>query len=535
MNKKLLSVLLIFVLIFTFIGCGGKGENSKGKENKDEKAISIFVGSTIFSSSLDPIKGAMSYGYSFINCALTKVDPNSEYIGDLATQWQISEDSLEYTFNLRKDVKFHDGSDFTADDVVFTYETVKANQAENESVDLTKLKSVEALDDYTVKFTLSEPYSPFFDSVAKLGIVPSDNYDSEKFNKYPIGTGAWKVIQYDTEQQIIVEANNDYYEGVPEIKKVTFVNMDNEAAFSNAKSGQIDIVMVGPNYTSEKIDGMNLVKFNTMDIRNISMPCRKEQVINKDGKEIKIGNNVTSDVAVRKALSIGIDREKIINDGLNGVGKKAEGFTANLKWGGVVSYEDNQKTEAEKILTEAGWIDSNNDGIREKDGQPCEFTVYAAANDQQRYLLAVAVAEDAKEIGIKINVKQSSWDEIYSVCNSEPVVWGWGQYSPIVLKNLLYSDMFLESGTLNAVGYSNRKVDEAIDNAISSNNQENAINYWRQAQEIAADDYPYLYIVNIEHSFFINNKIDISIDTQIPHPHGHGSPIICNMKDWRIK
>ena len=333
MNKKLLSVLLIFVLIFTFIGCGGKGENSKGKENKDEKAISIFVGSTIFSSSLDPIKGAMSYGYSFINCALTKVDPNSEYIGDLATQWQISEDSLEYTFNLRKDVKFHDGSDFTADDVVFTYETVKANQAENESVDLTKLKSVEALDDYTVKFTLSEPYSPFFDSVAKLGIVPSDNYDSEKFNKYPIGTGAWKVIQYDTEQQIIVEANNDYYEGVPEIKKVTFVNMDNEAAFSNAKSGQIDIVMVGPNYTSEKIDGMNLVKFSTMDIRNISMPCRKEQVINKDGKEIKIGNNVTSDVAVRKALSIGIDREKIINDGLNGVGKKAEGFTANLKWG----------------------------------------------------------------------------------------------------------------------------------------------------------------------------------------------------------
>ena len=80
---------------------------------------------------------------------------------------------------------------------MFTYETVKNNQADNESVDLTRLKSVEAVDDYTVKFTLSEPYSPFFDSIALLGIVPSDAYDSKVFDKSPIGTGPWKVIQWN--------------------------------------------------------------------------------------------------------------------------------------------------------------------------------------------------------------------------------------------------------------------------------------------------------------------------------------------------
>ena len=532
MKKKILLFMLITVMTVVTTGCGKRSTTN----NEAEKSISMYVGGSIFSTSLDPIKGAMSYGYSFTNCALLRVNSDSEYEGDLAEDWIISEDGIAYTFNLRKDVKFQDGSDFTAEDVVFTYETVKNNQADNENVDLTKLKSVEAVDDYTVKFTLNQAYSPFLDLTAKLGIVPSDNYDSEKFNEYPIGTGPWKITQYNTDQQIIVEANENYYEGKPEIEKVTFVNMDDKSAFSNAKSGQLDIVMVGPSYTSEQIDGMSLINFDTMDVRNISLPCRPEETVtDKAGKQVKIGNNVTSDAAVRKALSIGIDRQKIIKDALNGIGKPAEAFIDKVRWGGVVSYKDNQKDEAKKLLQEAGWTDGNNDGIREKNGIKCEFTVYAAANDQQRYLLASAASEEAKELGIKINVKQTSWDEIYANCNANGVVWGWGQYSPIVLQNLLYSKVFLDGGTKNTVGYSNEKVDELIDKALNSNNQDYAIKCWQEAQKISGDEYPYLYIVNIEHSYFISNSIDISKNTQIPHPHGHGSPIICNMKDWKIK
>lgn len=82
-----------------------------------------------------------------------------------------------------------------------------------------RLKSVEAVDDYTVKFTLSEPYSPFFDSIALLGIVPSDAYDSKVFDKSPIGTGPWKVIQYNTDQQIIVQAYEDYYRELQKLNK----------------------------------------------------------------------------------------------------------------------------------------------------------------------------------------------------------------------------------------------------------------------------------------------------------------------------
>ena len=550
MKRKSLILSLIVSMSLLITGCNNAKETNVGDNSKDKNSISttadtagssskysitVYVGNNIFESSLDPVKGAMSYGYSFTNNALTRVNPNSEYEGDLAESWNISEDSLTYTFNLKKDIKFHDGSDFTSEDVVFTYETVKDNQADNENVDLTRLKDVEAIDDYTVKFTLSEPYSPFFDSIALLGIVPSDAYDSEDFDKSPIGTGPWKVVQYNTDQQIIVQAYENYYEGTPKIKQVTFVKMDSKSAFSNAKSGQLDIVMVDPNYSTETIDGMHLENLETMDVRNISLPCLPEQTMtDKDGNEITVGNNVTSDIAVRKALSIGINREQIIENALNGVGKKATGFTTNLSWGNPLVYDDNQKEEAEKILEEAGWIDSNGDGIREKDGVVCEFDVYTSSNDEQRYLLGSAVAEDAKELGIKINVKQGTWDELTVKARTCGIVWGWGQYSPTVLRSLLYSDLFLSGGYDNTIGYSNEQVDKLINEAIDSNNQEEAIEKWKEVQTVSSEDYPYLYIVNIEHSYFVNDSLDISIDTQIPHPHGHGAPIICNMKDWKI-
>lgn len=521
----------IFVLCITLIGCGERKQSSDTKTD-----VTAFVGTNIFEGSLDPVKGAMSYGYSFTNNALLKVDFNSEYIGDLATDWEISEDSLTYTFHLRKGVKFSDGSGFTADDVVFTYETVHNNQANNENVDLTRLASVTALDDYTVEFRLSEPYSPFFDTVAMLQIVPSDAYDSELFDTMPIGTGAWKVVQYDANQQIILEANENYYAGAPEIKKITLVYMDNDAAFAAAQSGQLDIVMVGANYANETVNGMTLQKFETMDVRNISLPVLEEQTRkNSEGKEVTVGNNVTADKAVREALSIGINRQTIIDHALNGIGVPAVHFTNNLVWASTDTYEDGKVEEAKKLLEDAGWVDSDGDGIREKNGQKCTFNVYAASGDEERYNLAVALAENALELGIKIEVKTATWDEILTLQNTAGVVWGWGQYSPTVLYSLFESELFLTGGYDNVVGYNNPQVDELIHQALSANNQEDAISYWKEVQSTANQDEPYLYLVNIQHCYFVNDNLDISAETQIPHPHGHGSPIICNMQDWTWK
>lgn len=537
MGKRIFAAALACALL-TLTACSGGTKTTQdpsAQAGAGKDGIHIYVGTTIFSGSLDPVKGGMSYGYSFTNCALLKVDKDSKYVGDMATDWKVSDDALTYTFQLRKGVKFTDGSDFTADDVVFTYQTVKDHQAENENVDLTRLASVNKTDDYTVECKLSEPYSPFLDAVAMLGIVPSDAYDSRTFDQKPIGTGPWKVVQYDANQQIIVEANKDYYEGTPAIQKVTLVDMDADAALSAAQSGKLDVVMVGPNYASEKVSGMTMEPLKTMDIRMMSLPVLPEQTArDKDGKEIKVGNNVTSDKSVRQALAIGIDRKSIIQNAFNGIGKPAYGFTTNLLWANGETYEDNRVDEAKKLLDDAGWK-AGSDGIREKNGVKCEFGVIAASSDNDRYLLASAVAENAKTLGIQIDVVSKTWDEILTAQNIDSVMWGWGQFSPTVLVSLFDSAMFLSGGYDNVVGYKNAEVDGLIDQALSANSQDKAIANWKRVQEKGNQDSPYLYLVNIEHCYFVSDKLDISTGTQIAHPHGHGSPIICNMKDWKLK
>jgi peptide/nickel transport system substrate-binding protein len=534
MKKHIAAILVSALVALSLAGCAGGGSPSSSEAADTvsdpsgaaaDRSVVAYVGTTIFDGSLDPIKGAMSYGYSFTNAALLKVNPASEYAGDMATAWTVSEDALTYTFDLRRDVKFSDGSDLTAADVVFTYETVKERQAENESVDLTRLASANALDDYTVEFTLSAPYSPFLDTTALLGIVPSDAYDSEVFDRYPIGSGPWTVAQYDANQQIIAEPNEYYYEGPPSIGRVTLVYMDNDAALAAARSGQLDVVMVSPNYASETVAGMTAFPLETMDIRNVSLPVLPAGEQNG----IKFGNDVTSDKSVREALSIGIDRATIIQNAFNGIGKPAVGFTNNLIWADTTAYEDNRKEEAAALLERAGWIDADGDGFREKDGLACAFDVYAA---EDRYVLAAALAEDAAEFGVKIIPHSSSWDDIAVNMNSAGVVWGWGQYSPTVIASLFDSAYVLTGGFDNVVGYANPEVDALIDRAIGAVSREAAIADWKQAQALANADRPYLYIVNIEHCYFVSDALDISLDTQIPHPHGHGSPIICNMKDW---
>lgn len=532
--RKIAAVIALLCLgAVVLTGCGGSSSGSGS--GTDGEGISIYVGETIFDSSLDPVKGAFSYGYPVINNALTKVTPESTYAGDLALDWEVSSDALTYTFHLREGVTFHDGSDFTAEDVVFTYNTVKENQGGNDSVDLSRMASVEATDDHTVVFTLTEPYSSFLDQTACLGIVPSDGYDSRTFDTMPIGTGPWKVIQYDTAQKMILGANEDYYGGAPSIEQVTILDMEEDAAIASARSGELDLAMVSPNYVNEEIDGMHIENLETMDVRQISLPVTpQESYRTESGDTVTVGNDVTSDRAVREALSIGIDRQTIIDNALNGIGKPAEGFTDNLEWGNTASYEDNRKDEARALLEAAGWEEGKDD-IYEKDGLRCEFTVYAPSGDTARYQLAQAVAEEAEKIGIKIDVDQATWDELDTEAFTSGVVWGWGQYDPVVLRNLFYSGAFTGTGTANTVRYSNAEADRLIEAALDANSREASVEAWKQVQSVTANDYAYLYIVNIEHSYFVSDDLDISVDTQIPHPHGHGAPVINNMNQWTLK
>lgn len=536
-RKKVSIFAALFVLILIVTGCNSNmaTNNEETDVNSDESVV-CYVGPKLWSGTLDPVKGAYVNGYDFIFNALTRVNKEGNYEGDLATDWEISNDGLEYIFNLREGVKFHDGTDFNADDVVFTFQTVKENQAMNKKVVMTNVEKIEKTGEFQVKFTLSKPYSPFLDMMYQMGIVPSDSYNAESFDTVLTGTGPYKFVQRDAEQQLIVDSNSDYWEGAPDIERVTFVNMDSKTAFANAKSGQVDLVMTEPSYMTETVEGMHTQTLKTIDCRAINLPCvPRQEYVDKNGEKSIVGNDVTCDIAVRKALNIGIDRQQIIDYAYNGIGNPAKGYPEILPWSQRMDYEDGQLDEACKLLENAGWVDTDGDGIREKNGLKCSFEVYTFEMD--RYETAVAVAQCAKEMGIEIKVIESTIGEIFDgPLNNQGGVWIVGiQYNPNILVGTFKSDMTIKGGYNNTCCIWNEDVDKLIDDALAQTEKEKANEKWKEVLSKVDKQYPYLYLFDNEHCYFVNDNLDISLDTQIIHPAGHGLPVICNIKDWTLR
>lgn len=505
---------------------------ANGNSAAAPRQVVAYVGQDLFDGNYDPLMSDVySRGYMLFHSGLLKIDSSSNVQPDLATGYTISEDGLSYTFKLRRDAKFSDGKPLTAGDIAFTYN--KAKELASPGIDLTRMIKAAAPDDTTVEFTLSEPSSNFLVTAAQLGIVPEHAY-GDGYGATGIGSGPWKYVQLDVDQQLIVEPNEYYYGQKPSLDRVTFLKLDNDAALAAAKSGQLDIVMVSPEYALEEVEGMHLERLKTMDIRNINMPVVPAGEM--DG--VAVGNDFTCDPSVRKAIAIGLDRQKVIDQALNGIGKPAYGLSANLPWAKTEEYQDGRVEEAKKLLEEAGWKDNDGDGFREKDGVPAAFAVDTASNEMDRYNVAMAVAEQMRELGIDMTVNTVTWDDIEQYGHSDGVVWGWGSFNPDLVYSL-YSEHALDpaaSPYSNNAVYVNEKTDDYIDQALSATTDKEANELWKMAQDDGSQgpnyDYPYLFIVNIEHCYFVKDGLNIHIETQIPHPHGHGLPVICNMNQW---
>ena len=521
-----ISCIMLGALVLTGCAAGTAptGGSSPNQPVKDELVISVGYG--MCSGGYDPIAGYGIYGYGIFHSALLKFNEKIETEPDVAKEYKISDDGLTYTYTLRDDIKFSDGQALTASDVAFTYMKAKTSGS---SVDLTMLEKAEAADPATVVFTLNKKWSAFASTTALLGIVPEHAY-GEGYGDNPIGSGPFKVAQLDKEQQLIVVPNEYYYGQKPAFKKITILNLDEEAALAAAKSGTLDVVMVNPEYAEEKVPGMTLQSIKTVDNRGFNLPVIPEK-LDADGKVI--GNNVTSDFAIREALTIGIDRVTIIKNALNGIGVPAYGRVDALPWNNTPEFKDDRVDEAKAILEKAGWVDTDGDGIREKNGLKAEFKITGRSDDLQRYNLAVALSGDAKKLGINIIAEAAAWADAKAMSRNIPTCFGFGDYNPIDLYNGYYSKM-MGQGISNTPSYSNPKVDEYIEKALAATTMQEAIEYWKlmqwDGQTGTSVDYPYLWLVNIDHTYFVRDGLDLG--KQRLHPHGHGIPVIANLNEW---
>ena len=508
----------------------GNGAGETGNNGTRDDVVVVMGPTSEPEAGFDP-----AYGWGagehvhepLIQSTLTVTTADLKIGYDLATDMEVSQDGLTWTVNIRDDVNFTDGEKLTARDVAFTYNTLRDTSSVN---DFTMLERAEALDDTTVVFHMKRPYSIWPYTMAIVGIVPEHAYGAD-YGSQPIGSGRYIMKQWDKGQQVIFEANPDYYGTEPKMKKVTILFMEEDAAYAAVMSGQVDLAYTAASYSDQTLPGYELLSFETVDNRGFNLPAVKAGTVS-DGKTV-VGNNFTSDVQVRRAVNIAIDRDEMIEHVLNGYGSPAYSVCDKMPW-----YNESAKTEydpekAAELLEEAGWK-AGSDGIREKDGVRAGFTLMYPASDSVRQALAADTANQLKEVGIDVKIEGVGWDDAYDRAQTEPLMWGWGAHTPMELYNIYHT--MKDTGLAEYSPYANDSVDRYMDEALASGNLEDSYELWKKAQwdgtaGVTQDgDIPWIWLVNIDHLYWSRNGLKVA--EQKIHPHGHGWSIVNNVDQW---
>ena len=549
MRKKRITAFLCAAVIAAagLAGCGGtkapaevqtadvtEGENvTAGASEATAEAAADSVIVTMPTTSEPEAGFNPVYGWGagehvhepLIQSTLTTTTADLKIGKDLATDYSVSEDGLTWTVSIRDDVKFTDGEPLTASDVAFTYNLCVENSSVN---DFTMLKEAVAVDDTTVEFHMNTPFSIWPYTMAIVGIIPEHAYD-ENYGQNPIGSGRYIMKQWDKGQQVIFEANPDYYGDEVKMKKVTVLFMDEDAALAAAMAEQVDVAHTAASYADQVIDGYGLLQVASVDNRGINLPVGPTR--ERDG--LTVGNEVTADIAVRRAINIGIDREEMITNVLGGYGTPAYSVCDKMPWYNSEAQVSYDPDGAKQLLEDAGWVPGA-DGIREKDGVRAAFTVMYNPGDSVRQALAEDLANQCAELGIEVTTEGAGWDVAYDKALSQPLVWGWGAHTPMELYNIYHT--LPATGSAEYSPYANSTVDAYMDEALKASELEDSYDLWQKAQWDGSTgvtqegDIPWVWLCNVDHLYYVRNGLQVA--EQKIHPHGHGWSIVNNVDQW---
>lgn len=527
------------VCMSLFTGCGTNNKPSleEAQSQTEQGTESSKAGDSVIVAmgpSSEPEAGFdPAYGWGagehvhepLIQSTLTVTNPDLSIGYDLATDMQVSEDGMTWTVTIRDDVTFTDGEPLTASDVAFTYNTVKEASSVN---DFTMLKEAAALDDTTVEFRMSQAYSIWPYTMAIVGIVPEHAYGPD-YGEHPIGSGRYLMKQWDKGQQIIFEANPDYYGEEIKMKQVTVVFMEEDAAFAAAVAGQVDLAYTAAAYSDQSISGYKLLSFESVDNRGFNLPAIPAGT---DTEGNPIGNDFTSDPEVRRAINIGLNRQEMLENVVNGYGTPAYSVCDKMPWYNSTAEVEYNLEEAKAILEEAGWAEGS-DGIREKKGVRAAFNLLYPASDSLRQALAADTQNQLRTLGIEVTIEGVGWDTAYDRAQAEPLMWGWGAHSPMELYNIYHT---LENGLAGFSPYSNETVDRYMDEALAASDLDTSYELWQKAQWDGTTgitqegDIPWIWLVNIDHLYWSRDNLQVA--EQKLHPHGHGWSIVNNVDQW---
>lgn len=518
MKFKGVKILPLIVGLSLMVGCGttsGKSEGDKTTSNGAEKVLVYGSGDY---EQINPAIKEHGEINSLIFTGLTAHDKDNKVIPALAESWEFDNKSNTYTFKLRKDVKWHDGKEFTADDVKFTIEAIQDEKNQSEiASNYEDIVEVKVNDNYTVQIVLKAPNVAMLDYLT-VGILPKHllegkDITTDSFNQNPVGTGPFKFEKWDRGQSITLVKNKEYFKKEPALDKVVFkIVEDSKAKVMQLKSGELDLAQVTPKdmdvFKGNEDYTINIMK--TADYRGIMYNFNAP--LFKENKELP------------NALSYAIDRQAIVDSVLLGHGEKAY---SPLQMGpynnpSIEKFEYNPE-KAKEELEKLGWK-KDDKGVYEKDGKKLSFEIVCGEGDQVRIDMANICAQQLKAIGVEAKVVVNTkidWT------NQDSYLIGWG--SPFDPDDHTYKVFGTEKGA-NYNAYSNSKIDEILQKARETDNNEERIKLYKEFQEEMVKAMPYTFISYIDAIYVGKSDIKgLTKETILGH---HGVGIFWNIEEW---
>ncbi len=415
----------------------------------------------------------------------------------LAERWDISTDHLTFTFHLRRDVRWHDGKPFSADDVIFTFDKLldaKSKTAAKRSY-LEPLAAYEKLDTHTVRFTLKRPYWLAFDAIAEIFIYPKHvyargNFNSHPANRAPIGTGPFVFAHWRTGDEIKVLRNETYYGGKAHLDAIVFKYVpDPNLRSQMLLRGDVDVV--------ERLSPDEWKRLT----QDAGLGARFWRLRHVPSGLQWIGWNVVrpvfADPRVRRALTMLIDRGDIVTNLRLGLDAPAVSWF----YPGAKEYEEDLKPwpydprAAQTLLDEAGWRDSDGDGVRDKNGVRLTFTFLHPTTNVFYDQLASLLKEDLKRAGIAMTAARSEWavyterlrKHDFDACS---LIW---TIEPRNDPFQVWHSSAIAGGS-NFISYQNAEVDQLLERARGEFDDGRRAALYHQFNRILHQEQPYTFL-----------------------------------------